>query len=85
MLCGVNEEGRIKCDIYFPDKVFSTPKMRIGNDFEVNLVNIDKTNSFYWVREFELKNLKEGGETRTVYQYHVNTMSFFKPVLINFF
>ena len=71
MLCGINEEGRLKCDIYFPDNDLSTTQMRIGNDFELTLLNIDKTNTFYWIRKFNLKNLKEGGE-REVLQYHVS-------------
>jgi protein tyrosine phosphatase len=71
MLCGLNEQGKLMCDIYFPDKEYSSVKMRIGNEFELNFEGIDKTNSFYWVRKFTLTNLKIQSTPRTVYQYHV--------------
>lgn len=70
-LCGINEEGRIKCDIYFPDPELSgSAEMRIGNNFHLTLLNVDKTDPFYWVRKIKVKNLLKG-EERTVYQYHV--------------
>ena len=71
MLCGIDEEGRVKCDIYFPDTTLSTRSMRIGNQFEVSLTNLDTSNQFYWVRKFKLKNLRTG-EERSVLQYHVS-------------
>lgn len=70
MLCGLKEDGRVQCDVYWPDESLSKTKISVGEWFEVKLKKTDKSNSFYWVREFELKNLKVG-ETRTVYQYHV--------------
>jgi hypothetical protein len=73
MLCGINEDGRLACDSYFPDPALSTAQMRIGNDFELLFEGVDKTNDFYWVRKFSLKNLKEeGAPTRIVFQYHVS-------------
>ena len=70
-LCGINEEGRIKCDIYFPDPELSGGnEMRIGNNFHLKLEKIDKTDPFYWIRTITVSNLKTG-ESRVVYQYHV--------------
>lgn len=70
-LCGINEEGRIKCDIYFPDPELSGGiEMRIGNNFNLKLENVDKSDPFYWIRTIKVTNLLKG-ESRTIYQYHV--------------
>lgn len=70
MLCGLEEDGRLACDVYFPDLTYSQKVMNIGNEFELVHIKIDKTNPFYWVRTIQIKNLKNG-QTREVYHYHV--------------
>ena len=83
MLCGMNEEGRLKCDIYFPDRQLSREVIRIGNDFEVSLANIDTSNAFYWVRTFNLKNLRTG-QARVVTQYHVSSLESILVTILDF-
>lgn len=70
MLCGLEEDGRLACDVYFPDCIFSSPIMTIGDDFELTHVKIDKSNPFYWVRTIRITNLRTN-EMREVYHYHV--------------
>jgi protein tyrosine phosphatase len=50
MLCGLEEDGRLACDVYFPDSIFSTSIMTIGNDFKLVHIKTDKSNPFYWIR-----------------------------------
>ena len=70
MLCGLEEDGRLACDVYFPDCIFSQPIIRIGNEFELVHVKIDKSNPFYWVRTIQINNLTNN-QTREVEHFHV--------------
>ena len=72
MLCGLEEDGRLACDVYFPDPVFSKASINVGNEFEIRYVNTDKLNPFYWVRTFQVKNLTTN-ESREVLHYHVRS------------
>lgn len=67
MLCGMEENGRIACHQYYPDQPGKSFKPT--SDLEVTLDNVNKDNSFYWVRNFQLKNLKLN-TTRKITQYH---------------
>ena len=64
MLCGLSEDYRPMCDIYWPEDQSGTMKW---DGLEVSFLNEKQLNDFYWIREFQIK---KNNQTRNITQYH---------------
>ena len=51
MLCGLEEDGRVSCHVYWPESKNHT--FKVGN-LVVSAGTIDKSNEFYWIREIHI-------------------------------
>ena len=58
MLCGLTEDGRLMCDIYWPEN--NKNHTEKYDYLQVKMLKIIKLNDFYWERKFEIKNTLTG-------------------------
>lgn len=66
MLCGLTEDGRLMCDIYWPDKVNDT---KMYDYLKVTCADEKIINDFLWTRTFNITNTRDN-TSREVTQWH---------------
>lgn len=71
MVTNIEDNGRIKCNVYFPDPVHSQEVLEIDEFITVKVVSIDKSNRFFEVRRFEVED-KRTNTKRIVNHFWVN-------------
>jgi len=66
MLCGLTEDGRLMCDVYWPGKVNET---KMYDYLKVTCTEEKKINDFYWTRTFNVVDTRDK-TSREVTQWH---------------
>lgn len=56
MITKIEDNGKNKCEVYFPDPNLSEEVMQIDDDITVRYLDIDDNNHFYQVRSIEVES-----------------------------